>query len=249
MSQDKKQWIKLDDEKAFRYHENQFKTPYRSTVHFCNFLKSQGLLLSQDRKDILDIGSGEGANISYLATKFPKSNFTGMDINKTLIKKGNVMFKKLNQQNCKLEEGDLYNFNKKYKNAFDGIISLQTLSWLPSYQQPLTQMIKLNPKWLAISSLFYDGFIECEIKVREYKQSKKKYKESFYNVYSLKLVEDFFKKNGYRKFIFTPFTIDIDVYNNKDGRMGTYTVKMENGSRIQISGPLLMNWYFIAAIK
>lgn len=248
MNQDKTPWLKLVDKEAVDYHERQFKIPYRSTVAFSKWLERIRLLSPNDSKIILDIGSGEGASLSYLAGKFPRSAFTGIDINKTLVKKGNVIMKKIKQDNCRLEIGDLYKLNKKNKNVFDGITSLQTLSWLPSYKEPIMEMIKLHPKWIAISSLFYDGFIDCEIKVRDYTKSKgKKAGEVFYNVYSLRLIERFFKKNGYRKFQYIPFIIDIDIDKNKDGRMGTYTVKTKEGSRLQISGPLLMNWYFIVA--
>ncbi len=250
MAQDQKLWLKLTPEEVASYHEQQFKIPYRSTVFFSEFLKSQKLLSPKDSKNILDLACGEGAVISFLSHKFPKAKFTGIDLNKNLVKKGNKFFKELGVNNCNLEVGDLYALSKNYIGAFDGVISLQTLSWLPSYQTPLKQMIKLKPKWIAISSLFYDGFVEAEIKVRDYTNSKgKKAQEVFYNVYSLKLIENFFKKNGYGKFKYIPFVIDQDIAKNKEGRMGTYTVKTDLGSRLQISGPLLMNWYFISAQK
>lgn len=250
MKQDKTLWLKQVDKEALHYHERQFQTPYRSTVFFCEFLESLGLISPKDSINILDMGSGEGANINYMAGKYPKSAFIGLDVNKNLVKKGNQLFKKLEQKRCLLETGDLYKLNKKYKSVFDGVISLQTLSWLPSYQKPILEMVKLNPKWIAISSLFYDGFIDCEIKVKDYEKSKgKKSEDAYYNVYSLKLVEEFFKKNGYKKFKFKQFIIDVDIDKNKRGKMGTYTVKKMDGARLQISGPLLMNWYFIVAEK
>lgn len=247
MSQDQTLWLKPVDKNALDYHEKQFKNPYRSTIAFSNWLKSLKLLSKKTPKKILDVGSGEGASLSFLAGGFPKSEFIGVDINKTLVKKGNLLFNKMGQKNCFLEVGDLYALNKKYKNVFDGVISLQTLSWLPEYKVPLKQIIKLNPSWIAISSLFYDGFVECEIKVKDYTNVRTP-QEVFYNVYSLKLVENFLKKHGYKKFKYVPFIIDADVEKNSDGKMGTYTLKTEKG-RIQISGPLLMNWYFIAAIR
>lgn len=248
MVQDKTFWLKQLDNKALKYHERQFKTPNRSTVFFSDFLKSLKLLSEKDSKNLLDIGSGEGASLSYMGYRFPKSNFTGVDINKFLVKKGNSYFSKTKQSNCKLEVGDLYDLDKKYRNNFDGIISLQTLSWLPDYVSAIKQMIKLNPKWIVISSLFYEGLIECEIKVWDYTgRSGKRPKEAFYNIYSLELIKKLFNKYGYKKFKYRPFIIDIDIEKNKEGGMGTYTVKKENAERLQISGPLLMNWYFIAA--
>jgi ubiquinone/menaquinone biosynthesis C-methylase UbiE len=249
MKQDKTPWLKLSERALVSYHEKQFQNPYRSTVSFARWLEHLKLLSAKDSKNILDIGCGEGANISYLARKFPNSAFTGIDLNKTLVEKGNAILKKLKFTNCKLEKGDLYDLDTKYQGNIDGIISLQTLSWLPSYQQPIEEMVKLKPDWIAMSSLFYDGFIESEIKVRDYSGLNKKHTEVFYNVYSLKLVEDLFRKKGYKKFKYIPFEIDIDIKRNKNGRMGTYTVKTAEGARLQISGPLLMNRYFIMAAK
>lgn len=250
MNQDKTSWLKLVAKDALDYHERQFRNPYRSTIFFCNFLESLKLLSKKNPKNILDIGCGLGANLNYMATRYPNSTFAGIDINKSLVTRGNIIFKKRKLDNCKLEIGDLYELKKNYRGSFDGIISLQTLSWLPSYELPIKEMIKLKPEWIAISSLFYNGFVECEIKVRDYtKVGKKKPEEVFYNVYSLRLIQELFKKNGYKKFKYMPFIIDVDIKKNKDGRMGTYTLKTENGSRLQISGPLLMNWYFIVAQK
>lgn len=250
MAQDQALWLKSVDKDALDYHERQFKNPYRSTIAFSDWLKSLRLISPKKSINVLDLGSGEGASLSYLARKFPISNFTGVEINKNLVDKGNKIFEKLKINNCKLEVGDLYRINRKFINKVDGIISLQTLSWLPEYKKPIKEMIKLNPKWIAVSSLFYDGLVECEIKVRDFKRSSgKKPEDVFYNVYSLKLIENLFKKYGYKKFKFTPFTIDVDIEKNKDGRMGTYTVKTNKGKRLQISGPLLMSWYFAAASK
>lgn len=250
MTQDQTLWLKSVDKDALDYHERQFRNPYRSTVAFSDWIQSLKLLLPNKSSRVLDLGSGEGAAVSYLAQKYSKSYFTGIEINKKLVNKGNKILKYLHQSNCKLEAGDLYKLEKKYKDIIDGITCLQTLSWLPEYKTPIREMVKLNPKWIAMSSLFYDGLVECEIKVRDFARSGgKKPEDVFYNVYSLKLVKNLFEKSGYKKFKFTPFRIDIDIDKNKDGRMGTYTVKTEDGSRLQISGPLLMNWYFIAAMK
>jgi len=59
-------------------------------------------------------------------------------------------------------------------------------------------------------------------------------------------VRDFLATHGYGEFVYTPFEIDIDLAKPPDG-MGIYTETLANGRRLQISGPVLMNWYFIMA--
>ena len=112
-------------------------------------------------------------------------------------------------------------------------------------------MAQLKADWIALTSLFYEGNVNCKITIQDYNVSlaRKPYKEAFYNIYCLGLVKELFKKCGYSRFDYIPFEIDIDLPKPKTKGMGTYTERLANGKRIQISGPLLMNWYFILARK
>ncbi len=42
---------------------------------------------------------------------------------------------------------------------------------------------------------------------------------------------------------------DIDIKKPEKAGLGTYTERLENGKRIQISGGLMLPWYFIVAYK
>ncbi len=139
----------------------------------------------------------------------------------------------------------------KWREKFDGIISFQTLSWLPEYQEPLRNLSLLNPKWIAISSLFYEGDIEYTIKLKDYYRASndKEYEEAYYNIYSLIRVREYLKKLGYYKFEYMLFEIDIDLPKTESMDIGTYTIKTEDGRRLQISAALMMPWYFIVASK
>lgn len=52
---------------------------------------------------------------------------------------------------------------------------------------------------------------------------------------------------GYRNIHVKKFEIEIHLPRIKDGEIGTYTEKIKDGRRLQISGPQLMNWYFLYA--
>jgi len=74
-----------------------------------------------------------------------------------------------------------------------GVISLQTLSWLPEFEQPLRQIFeKIAPDWIAMSSLFYEGDISCKIEVEEHAAGN----HFFYNVYSIPAVSRFAREFG-----------------------------------------------------
>jgi len=58
---------------------------------------------------------------------------------------------------------------------------------------------------------------------------------SYCNVYALK---QRFKR----------FDIDIDLPKGSHGGLGTYTELLADGRRLQISGPIMLSWYFILAM-
>lgn len=234
-------WLSESQEKPTDYFVRQFERPYRSTIAFHRWLKAKGLFSGR----IADLACGMGAPLAYIASQEPHCQLVGIDFNPLLVKAGNEKLSGLS--NVRLELGDIYNLSPEYVNQFDGLLSLQTLSWLESYEKPLEQMAKINPKWMAISSLFYDGPVNATIQIQDYSKPTggKRYKDAFYNVYSLPLLRDFLRGLGYLHFDFVPFEIDCDLEQPQDKGMATYTEKLENGKRLQLSGPLLMNWYFV----
>ena len=72
----------------------------------------------------------------------------------------------------------------------------------------------------------------------------------YYNTYSLNQIDKLCQDNGYLLSSWKDFDIDIDISKPKSqDRMSTYTEKIlqdeiegKSFKRLQISGPLLMNW-------
>lgn len=241
------EWINNYEED---YFDRQFNNPYQSTIAIANWIQEKMILNFNSEQKVLDIATGKGANLSYFSKIFPKCSFLGLDLNKYFVDEGNSYFTSKKLDNCKLEEGDLYNLDVKLNNKFDGITCLQTLSWLPEYQVPLKKFMDLNPKWILLSSLFFDGLVNCKIEIDQYDSSQfTNPRKTFYNIYSIPLLENFCINNGFSKVQYIPFNIEIDLPQMNPKIMGTYTKKLENGNRIQVSGPLLMNWHFILIQK
>lgn len=147
------------------------------------------------------------------------------------------------------EAGDLYRMNSSYVNRFDGAVCLQTLSWLPGYQEPLENICGLNTNWIAMSLLGYEGKINFNIRVENYESltPEGKFTQSHYNVYSIPMIKEFLMERGFCRFDYEEFVIDMDLEKPKNRDMGTYTVKTADQKRMQVSGALLMPWYFIFA--
>lgn len=239
------QWLELD-KSLHAYHQKQWEHPKFSTVAFEQFI-SQKLV---DSTNVIDVGAGSGAPTAFLAEKYKHVSFTALDYSEELVRIGKANVKKLNLNNLKFTQGDIFELN--YFSNFDGCISLQTLSWLTTYEEALKSIFtSIQPNWLALSSLFYEGNISCKIEVTEHNRKKTQY----YNIYSIPEVTNYCKKFGYNITKFEPFKLEVDLAKPDDlDHMSTYTRKLfsetnKTAERIQISGPLLMNWYLILIEK
>ena len=184
-----------------------------------------------------------------MSKRYPNSKFLGIDINSSIIKEGNIYLKKAGVKNCQLKQGDIYSLDSEYVSKFDGIISLQTISWLPNFYEPIKAICNLRADWIALSSLFYDGPLSCNIEVQDYDENLQPTIKSFYNIYSLPILDKFLNSISYSNFKYHQFDIDIDLPKPKLKGKGTYTETLLEGRKIQISGPLLMPWHFISAQK
>jgi trans-aconitate methyltransferase len=222
------EWQDLS-QKELDYHVRQLNHPYRQTEAFADFIAEY----MQPHKRIIDLCCGAGANLKYLKKRFPKCRYTGVDINEQL-----TAVARANIPGIRIVSGSIYDIEGEYHGA----LSYQTISWMDNWQEPIEKMVSLNPEFIGITSLFYKGDVDFMIRVINREEAKK----SNYNVYSLKAIDEYFKAHGYAM-IAKPYEIDIDL--PKVNGMGTYTEKIEDGRRIQISGALLMPWYFILAVK
>lgn len=241
------EWLALD-EQLREFHMRQYEKPYRSTVKFLEYLQEK--IGTNDNK-VLDLGCGAGAALGYLMNdKKVFGGGYGVDINEELVTIGNKILKERKVNNCELRVGDIFHLDKKDFGKLDGVISLQTFNILPDYIDVVRCMCELEPRWIAFSTLGFEGLIDYEVKVYDYTKDKDGgYAQVFYNIYSLPRMKEYFDSLGYSRFDYKEFEIDIDlIQTNKMGR-GTYTIKTEQGKRMQISGGIMMPWYFVFVEK
>lgn len=240
------EWV--GSEVDYAYHTRQFEKPYNSTVQFADWLQSIGVFDQEARLQVLDVGCGAGANMHYFKQRFQRCAYSGVELNESLVSFGNQRLKELAiADGVALRCDDLYKLDPAVYGNTDCLLSLQTLSWLPDFKRPLELFCSLNPEWICLTSLFYDGPISCRIEVTEHEKKDPRNAQSFYNVYSLSEVASYLRTLGYAELHFKKFDIDIDLPRPEGGGLGTYTERTQNGQRLQISGPLLMPWYFLAA--
>ncbi len=219
------------DPVSMRYHQKQYLAPKASTLKFIDDI--QGLAKTTSR--ILDIGCGAGAATRDISRAFPGTEFWGIDSDPNLV---DLARKSIDGNNVNFKVGDVY---KLEKENFEGVISLEVLSWLPDYEKPLEEIVRqINPRWIAITSLFYPGQITAKTIISEHSRER----EINYNTYSLPKFSNFCASLGYRMTFSSAFNFPFDLpMPETTDLMGTYTLKtVEQNIRLQISGPILMNW-------
>ncbi|MDA9152865.1 class I SAM-dependent methyltransferase [Candidatus Pelagibacter sp.] len=227
-----------------KYSLNQYKKTYDSTTELIKFIAKY---INLDKKNIIDLACGGGANTIFLAKKFRKSNFLGADLSKDLIKIAKKKLKEFPEiNNCDFTIKNWINIHRE-KDKFDGIISFQSLSYASyPYEKLLKNLKKKNFNFLAFSSLFYNGKCEYNIYIDDFSKMAKK-GTSLYTVISTYKIKKILKKNGYRNFKYIPFKINIDLKKPKHSGMQSYTLKLKNNKRIIFSGGLHIPYGFILA--
>jgi hypothetical protein len=148
-----------------------------------------------------------------------------------------------------LVKGDVYKLREKFPvGSFDVAFSIQTLTWLPRYEDVMREIMGVTGKWIFVTSLFSDFNVDVFSEVYEYKEDWTAANDSpyNYNVYSFPKFRDFCMNCGAREVIGEDFIIDMDLVAPANKLMGTYTVDSLSGTRIQFSGPVFMPWKMIA---
>jgi trans-aconitate methyltransferase len=100
----------------------------------------------------LDAGCGGGANTHFLSLRYPECTFHGSDINAELLKFAALQNSKIRYLEMDIHDADRCN------GAYDGILSFQTLSWLPEFEKPWSALLQSGAKILLL--------VVCSMKVQ-----------------------------------------------------------------------------------
>jgi SAM-dependent methyltransferase len=233
------------------YSLKQYNKIYGSTLKFIKFLEKY---IDLNKKNLIDLACGGGANTIYLAKKYPQSSFLGIDYDRNLIKLGNKLKKNLSNIKFKIDNwnnvGPYKSFigsNKKINSTGGGIICFQSLTCLDmQLEEILKNFKKKNFPFVAFSSLFYEGKCDYKIYVKDFSQASE-FKEGWYNIYSTYTMKNILKKKGYKNFKFSKYNIQYNLPKPKHSGMQSYTIKNNSGKRIIFSGALHLPYAFFLA--
>lgn len=195
---------------------------------------------------VLDACCGLGDLTYFLSRLNPQARFVGIDRAGFLLEQARHEFKE--NPHVTFQEADVNALSEKFAaNSFDLSVCKQTLSWLPSYEDAVRELMNVTERAVFLSSLFYDGRIDFNIRVREYEtEAGRAGFNGFYNIYSFPVFRDFCIAQGAREVVGFDFKIGIDLPRPASlDRMGTFTMRLEDGERLQVSGALLMPWKIV----
>ena len=224
--------------KLENYHTRQYQTIYDSTLEFIKFIKKN---VSLKKKIILDIDCGGGANTIYLAKQNPTSVVIGVDYNKKLIEFASNKVKEDRIENCKFIFSSIEKLSLKKLGVskIDLCISFHFLSFTKKWiLNNIEKIISLKPKYLAHSSLFYNGEVDAKILIDDFSRSE--FQGSNYNVYSIPKIKDYLKKKNFSNFKYSQMKVNNNLKKPDHSGMQSYTLNLRNNKKMLFSGPLYL---------
>jgi ubiquinone/menaquinone biosynthesis C-methylase UbiE len=226
-----------------KWHANQYAGPNRSTIHLREFV-TRVLAQEESPSEVLDAGCGGGAKMAHLADLFPAAHWTGVDLEEKAIE---LARERLDPERFTLVQGDVEKLEETFgAQHFDISFSLMALSCVEDYERPIQQLLAVTRGWLFVLTLFAEGEIDAFIRIRGRMLGPQEGVVAHYNVYSLPRFKEFCRQHGAKEIIAEPFEMDIDIPRPDHGGMGTWTERLADGRRLQLSGSLTMPWWFVA---
>ena len=141
------------DDTLLEYHQDQFRKPKRSTIHLLRFVE-RIIGDTQAPYTAIDVACGAGANMYHLSKVLKSTTWTGLDFADKFFTVGRPF---LPRPRFRLVKGDLFQLDKLFEpSQFDLSFSIQTISWLPHYEEAVALMLRCTRRWMFVTSLFSD---------------------------------------------------------------------------------------------
>lgn len=183
----------------------------------------------------------------HLADLYPQAKFTLVDASEVAISLARQSTEKFNAT-CNV--GDIYNLALD-SDSCDLVICWQTLSWLDKPEFALRELVRIcKPGGVILASSLFNLNHEVDVysKVVDHTRASSNLGMSYdYNTYSLRTVKEWLW-GLVSDFKIHEFSIPEDLTHTRHG-IGTNTVKLETGNRLQISAEMLLNWGILEVHK
>lgn len=230
------------------YHSQQYENCYETTSGLLQLVEHQ--VPDVDRRSLLDVACGAGANVYHMLRRWPDCNVTGVDLDESLLEYARAKLPREFAGRCRYEQANLFDLPTKYEpDAFDITTLMQTLLLFgpDEYAEVIRSLMKVTSEWIFLSSLFTDKQMDVTSQIRDYVRFGPDSKEYIsYNVLCMSRFRRVCDQLGVKEIIFRDFWISVDLSGPAAGGIGTYTVRRDDGRRLQFSGAVFMPWKFAA---
>lgn len=235
--------IQQNKELTINYYKKSLSKTYQQIFLEESILPN--LLKNFEPKIIADIACGGGTLTYHISKIYPEAKYILSDINPDAIE----LAKKINEnlKNVQYIVEDFLNTSIPSESV-DIVFCMQTLLAVSRPKAFLYKILDiLKPGgYFILSSLFnINHDVDLYIKVKD--NTRKGNIKLNYNTFS-KITISRWLKNKVNFFDITPFHMPDDLKEVPKG-LGSYTLKLEEGSRLTISGGMLMNWGFLYGKK
>lgn len=189
---------------------------------------------------IADIACGGGGASYHLSAIYPDASYTLIDINEDAIAQAREATGHLK---VKCLVGDIYDLPLE-TDCYDLVICWQTLSWITKPKVAVRELVRIcKPGGRVYASSLFNSRQDVDVYSTVIDHTRRSASEGLtyaYNTYSVLSVREWI--DGLVSSIqLHDFDISIDLDYGGRG-LGTSTVKLKNGRRLQISGGMLLNW-------
>lgn len=227
--------LNVDSDIAEAYYKSSFaKTEQQK------FLESLLASRTLAPTTIADIACGAGSLSYHLKQIYSGARFSLVDINPEALRIARSID---SLQSETILEGSIYELPLD-DNCFDLVFCWQTLFVLEAPQEGLLELLRITKPngRVFVSSLFnVDSDVDiCARLVDHTRRSAQAGLFMSYNTYCLATVESWLQGIATQHAVH-PFAIGIDLEVAGRG-LGTRTIRCTDGSRLQVSGGLLMHW-------
>jgi ubiquinone/menaquinone biosynthesis C-methylase UbiE len=231
-----KEALKVDKEQSAKYYQSSLARKTEQQKLLERLMAERQLA----PRTIADIACGGGGSTYHLAQVYPGAAFTLVDANEDAI----AMARDATQGiAARCVVGDIYALDLP-ADSFDLVICWQTLSWIDEPARALAELVRicrLGGRIYASSLYNLHHDVDVYSKVEDHtRPSSAQGMRYSYNTYSLASVRRWIG-GAVSELDIHLFEIPVDLPPTGRG-LGTYTVRLDNGHRLQLSAGMLLNW-------
>jgi len=222
-------------------NENRKNTP----KEYFKFIlkKSQSHIDRISMPTIVDVGCATGDFLYYLRSKYPSIKLTGYDVMPELLARA-----KEEVLDCDFVECSIYNKDSIPKKKFDVGYMFGVVSIFDDFETVFENFIELiKPSGVGyVFGIFNSENVDVLLKARRSDEGEP-YQTSC-NLFSKYTISKFLEKKNIEH-TFTDWKISIDIPKHETDPLRTWTIRDENGVRLNVNGMQLLHTYSLLEIK